>query len=131
MPPTEQSPRPVPPSTSPAVAVLVATCNRPGLLAQRALTAIQRQTRRPDYVVVVDDSDPRTRADNRNIVNDVRLHGARIVYLANTRTQGAAGAWNTGLEWLRRHAGNPAEIFVAVLDDDDEWEPEHLAACAS
>jgi SAM-dependent methyltransferase/GT2 family glycosyltransferase len=113
------------------VAVLVATCNRPGLLAQRSLTAIQRQTRRPDFLVVVDDSDAPQRGDNRNIVNDLRLHGARIVYLTNTRTQGASGAWNTGLDWLRRHAGDPQSLFVAVLDDDDEWNPDHLRDCAA
>ncbi len=120
---------PLKPEGSPTVAALVATCNRPGLLAQRSLTAVQRQTRRPDFLVVVDDSDPPQRADNRNIVNDVRLSGARIVYLTNTRTQGASGAWNTGLEWLRRHAGDPKGVFVAILDDDDEWEPNHLQVC--
>lgn len=114
---------------SPVLAVLVATCNRPNLLAQRSLTSIQRQTRCPDYLVVVDDSDPPQRADNRNIVNDLRLSGCRIVYLTNSRTQGASGAWNTGLDWLRRHAGDPKGIFVAILDDDDEWEPDHLENC--
>lgn len=122
------------PSTMPGqskVAVLVATCNRPALLAQRSLTAIQRQTRRPDFLVVVDDSDAPQRGDNRNIVNDLRLHGARIVYLTNTRTQGASGAWNTGLDWLRRHAGDPQSQFVAVLDDDDEWTQDHLRICTA
>lgn len=118
------------PDKVPVVAVLIATCNRPGLLAQRSLTAVQRQSRRPDFLVVVDDSDPPQRPDNRNIVNDLRLGGARIVYLTNSRTRGAAGAWNTGLDWLRRHAGDPNAAFVAVLDDDDEWEPGHLALCA-
>jgi len=117
------------PRDSPFVGVLVATCNRPGLLAQRSLTAIQRQTRCPDYLVVVDDSDPPQRPDNRNIVNDLRLRGARIIYLVNSRTQGASGAWNTGLEWLRRHAGDPGSVLVAILDDDDEWEPDHLQSC--
>ncbi|MBM3853630.1 MAG: glycosyltransferase family 2 protein, partial [Verrucomicrobia bacterium] len=112
-----------------SVAVLVATCNRPGLLAQRSLTAIQEQSRCPDYLVVVDDSEPPQRADNRNIVNDLRLRASRIVYLTNTRTQGASGAWNTGLEWLRRHAGPPHDVIVAILDDDDEWEPDHLQVC--
>ena len=112
------------------VAVLIATCDRPSLLAQRSLTSVQSQTQRPDFLVVVDDSAPPIRPDNRNIVNDLRLGGARIVYIANTRTRGASGAWNTGIEWLRRHAGEPRSLFVAVLDDDDEWEPDHLLLCA-
>src|SRR6266576_1403030 len=112
------------------VAVLIATCDRPGLLAQRSLTSVQWQTRHPNFLVVVDDSDPKLRPDNRNIVNDVRLRDTRIIYLTNTRHRGASGAWNTGLEWLRRHAGDAHNVFVAVLDDDDEWESDHLAACA-
>lgn len=117
------------PDSPPIVAALVATCNRPHLLAQRSLTSIQRQERHPEYLVVVDDSEPPQRADNRNIVNDLRLGGTRIVYLTNVRTQGASGAWNTGLEWLRRHAGDPRRVIVAILDDDDEWESEHLRVC--
>lgn len=113
----------------PTVAVLVATQNRPGLLARRSLTAIQRQVHRPDYVVVVDDSDDPHRADNRNIVNDLRMGDTKIVYLDNVRTQGASGAWNTGLERLRRFVADPSLLFVAILDDDDEWEPEHLKVC--
>ena len=111
------------------VAALVATYNRPGLLAQRSLTAIQRQSHTPDFLVVVDDSDPPLRADNRNIVNDLRLRGTRVVYLTNSRTRGASGAWNTGLEWLRRHAGDSRDVLVAMLDDDDQWDPEHLRIC--
>lgn len=111
------------------LAVLIATCDRPDLLAQRALTSLQRQTCPPDYLVVVDDSEPKMRPDNRNIVNDLRLGGVRVIYLNNTRHRGACGAWNTGLEWLRRHAGEPHKAFVAILDDDDEWEAEHLAVC--
>lgn len=114
------------------IAVLIATCDRPDLLAQRALTSVQRQSRPPDVLIVVDDSEPRNHRDNRNIVNDVRLpasSASRIVYLRNTRTEGASGAWNTGLEWLRRHERNAGEVFVAMLDDDDEWLPDHLKLC--
>ena len=38
------------------VAVLVATAHRPDLLASRALPSIERQTRAPWRVVVVDDA---------------------------------------------------------------------------
>ena len=51
------------------------------------------------------------------------------MYLTNTRTEGASGAWNTGLDWLRRHAGDPQNLLVAVLDDDDEWTQNHLQEC--
>ena len=47
--------------------------------------------------------------------------------LRNARTRGhsGTGAWNTGLEALR--AVSPPPEWVAVLDDDDEFLPGHLA----
>jgi glycosyltransferase involved in cell wall biosynthesis len=40
---------------------------------------------------------------------------------------GAAATRNRALEWSRE-AGEPAE-YIAFLDDDDEFLPEHLPAC--
>ena len=45
--------------------------------------------------------------------------------LDNAGTPGPAGAWNTGLQWLRDQGFGG---FVAILDDDDTWDPPHLAA---
>ncbi|MCK6544347.1 glycosyltransferase [Myxococcota bacterium] len=118
-----------PTNLSPRVAVVIATCDRPALLNARALTSLETQTLQPAYVVVVDDGDERDRGRTRNVVNDLRVRGAETVYLPNTRTRGASGAWNTGLEWLRRHGGEPSELFVAILDDDDRWAPDHLEVC--
>jgi glycosyltransferase involved in cell wall biosynthesis len=47
-----------------------------------------------------------------------------VVLLQNSRTSGAAGAWNTGLASL----GNSFHGYVALLDDDDEWDRHHLEA---
>jgi glycosyltransferase involved in cell wall biosynthesis len=45
----------------------------------------------------------------------------------NERHRGAAGAWNTGLAWLNARRFNG---YVAILDDDDEWDADHLESCA-
>lgn len=58
------------------------------------------------------------------------LGGIPHVLLNNSRAKGAAGAWNTGLSHLLSVG---FEGFVAILDDDDTWDPHHLEtnlACA-
>ena len=46
------------------IAAVIATCNRPHLLQNRALKSIQSQTRKPDYLIVVDDSDKKNKPLN-------------------------------------------------------------------
>lgn len=108
------------------IAAVVATHNRPYDLANRCLRSIESQTRRPDYLVVVDDSDPKFRRINKNVVTDFASRWTRTVCLGNYRTPGASGAWNTALAWLYRDA---KDVFVAILDDDDSWEPSYLEKC--
>ena len=112
------------------VAVLVATANRSRLLASRALPSIESQTRTPWRVVVVDDS--RTDAAAQRTEQAVRAWqpaGIVVDFLRNRRTKGAAGAWNSGLDHLLRTGGDPTRLHVAILDDDDRWEPDHLERC--
>lgn len=47
-----------------SVAAVIATHDRPELLARRSLAWVARQTRLPDYLVVVDDSDTEFRPVN-------------------------------------------------------------------
>jgi glycosyltransferase involved in cell wall biosynthesis len=51
-----------------------------------------------------------------------------LCQIRNARTKGAAGAWNTGLDFIRANFG---DAWVAILDDDDEWEDDHLRLCKS
>ena len=106
------------------IAAVVATCNRPQLLAERSLASVKKQTRRPDMLVVVDDSDQNMRNSNRAAMLD--MPGTKTVYMENSRTPGAAGAWNTALSYLQDVAPS---AFVAILDDDDSWEPQYLHQC--
>ena len=50
------------------IAAVVATHNRPDLLGSRSLASIARQTRPPDYLVVIDDSDLNMRPANAEAV---------------------------------------------------------------
>lgn len=112
-------------STRSQVAALVATRERPELLA-RCLGSISAQTRRADFVIVVVDGDATSALA---IAEIARTHVDAATILCNARTQGAAGAWNTGLSWLHEHVGDPNATFVAIIDDDDEWDAGHVAAC--
>ena len=112
------------------VAVLVATAHRSDLLASRALPSIERQTRAPWRVVVVDDARNAAAAgQTRQSVRAWQPAGIVVNFLRNRRTKGASGAWNSGLDHLLRICGDPTRVFVATLDDDDRWEADHLEWC--
>jgi len=117
----------VQPTTAYRVVALVATKDRPALLASRSLPSIAAQLRPCDELILVDDSADAASADrSRQTAQDLALP---VSILRNRRTKNAAGAWNTGLDHLARHYPDPARTFVAFLDDDDEWLPGHLASC--
>ena len=99
---------------SPTVTVVVATCDRPGLL-ERAVAAVLAQ----DYpggvecVVVYDHVPVRPL--------DVRVPAGRTLrHMSNTHRRGLPGGRNTGVEVA---LGD----LVAFCDDDDVWLPAKLS----
>ena len=110
----------------PSIAAIVATHNRTELLAERALASVAQQTRRPDYLIVVDDSAAEFRNPNAKAVARLSISGTQKTYLENRRTPGASGAWNTALIHLQEIEPS---AFVAVLDDDDSWDETYLERC--
>jgi len=104
---------PLPEQLPPTVSVVVATRDRPVLLA-RAVQAIldQRYAGRVECIVVFDQSQPGP--INVTVPNDRRLRT-----MSNDRTPGLAGARNTGLL-----AATGA--LVGFCDDDDEWMADKL-----
>ncbi len=108
------------------IAALVPTHDRPELLAECSLASIARQTRTPDYLIIIDDSGPASRPANQRIAVDYQCPETRVVYLENCRTPGLSGAVNTALIWLQAEAPS---ALVAMLDDDDAWEPDYLRRC--
>ncbi|WP_267549245.1 glycosyltransferase family 2 protein [Rhizobium rhizogenes] len=85
---------------------------------QRALRSISQQTFQDFDVLIVDDASPLP-ADNelQSLSSEQR---ARIKVIRQVNG-GPGGARNTGLDNV------PAESrFVAFLDSDDEWAPDHL-----
>jgi broad specificity phosphatase PhoE/glycosyltransferase involved in cell wall biosynthesis/SAM-dependent methyltransferase len=121
-----------------AVVALIATRGRFDLLRERALPSILAQTRVPDRLVIVADRtkeelpDP----DLAELARQLQAqcgNRIRVTVMRNRRTRArAAGAWNTGIDQLHRDADivRYADLwFVAILDDDDAWAPDHIESC--
>jgi broad specificity phosphatase PhoE/glycosyltransferase involved in cell wall biosynthesis len=117
------------------VAALLATRGRFDLLARRALPSILAQSRLPDRIVVVVDELPSELSDDalaeeRRELRALCRGKVRLTVMRNRRTQlRASGAWNTGIDQLHRETRQPELQFVALLDDDDAWAPDHIACC--
>lgn len=106
------------------VIVLISTFNRPKLLVKRALKSIAKQSFLPERVVIVNDGvefEPDVRAEIISAVSHIPT-----IISNNKFSKGAAGSWNTGIDLIKQMGGN---YYVAILDDDDWWEPSHLKTC--
>lgn len=89
----------------------------PGIL-RRALGSVLAQTYRDFHVIVVDDQSPYPVDDELAPLPAEARDRITVVRQANA---GPGGARNTGLE----HVPDDAN-FVAFLDSDDLWTPDHL-----
>ena len=93
------------------VSVIIPAFNRADTLP-RALRSVLMQSLRPAEIIVVDDHS----ADATGAVG--RKWGARVI--RHQHNQGAAAARNTAI-------AAATQPWLAPLDSDDEWLPDHLA----
>lgn len=100
-------------SGSPLVTVIVATYNRPDALAA-CLRTILCQTYPHIEIALVNDAGPEV----RGIVDSLNDKG-NITYIRHPSNRGIAAARNTGIA-----AANGK--YLAYLDDDDGYYPDHL-----
>jgi len=114
---------------SPDVVVVIATKNRPQMLETRAIQSVIYQSFRPSGIVIVDDSDEVHRSQNRAIVERIQLPECPAYYLRNERTSGASGAWNSAIDFISKMRPFNDRVYVAILDDDDEWLKDYLKCC--
>ena len=99
-------------SLDPMVSVIVPTFNRPQML-KGALKSILNQTYQNFEIVVVN--------DGGEDVSDLgeTFRDPRIKYKSHPKNRGLAAARNTGIR-------NASSQYIALLDDDDIFYPEHL-----
>lgn len=109
---------------SPFIAAVVATRPRWNSLVHVALPTILFQRRLPNVLVIVSDDrafTPQEAAHLRTVAGRIDLR-----LIKNRRSPGAAGTWNTGINEVSDHVDDG---YVAILDDDDAWDPDHLRCC--
>jgi len=103
--------------TSRSISVVIPTYNRAALLG-RAVESALAQTVAPLEILIVDDG------STDNTTDLCGAWGAPVRYI-KTPNGGVAKARNVGIAEARGE-------WVALLDSDDEWEPDKLAAqCAA
>lgn len=102
----------------PRVAIVVPYYQREAGILGHALASVQAQTVRDWLLIVVDDASPVPARSELGALPDTDPQRYRLIEQANT---GPAGARNRGL------AAVPADCeYVAFLDSDDSWSPDHL-----
>lgn len=92
------------------VTVVMPAMNRAHLIAQ-ALDSVAAQTVPPREVIVIDD------ASTDDTVAVAKAHGATVIELAENG--GSGPARNRGIEAA-------SSTWIAFLDSDDMWAPDHL-----
>lgn len=109
--------------------VLIPSRNRYDLCL-RAVRSVLAQTLPPERVLIVDDcsDDPRY----PTLVQDIGDERVESVRLQTSSTDATASGYavgyvrNAGLNWL-----TGSDRWLALLDDDDEWQPHKMAAQAA
>lgn len=99
----------------PLISVIIPTHNRPELL-RRALDSVEYQTYPNVEAIVVNDGG----GDVSSIVSD--FSKARLI--DHAKTQGQSAARNTAIREAKGY-------YIAYLDDDDWYYPQHLEVCCS
>ena len=98
----------------PLVSVIVPTCNRPEFL-DRCLRSIGAQSYPNVEIVVINDAG----CSVEHIIEKNNTKG-NINYISHEANKGASAARNSGLYQAKGD-------YIAYLDDDDEYLPEHLS----
>jgi glycosyltransferase involved in cell wall biosynthesis len=103
--------------TTPLVSVVVPLYNKAGVVAA-TLRSASNQSFKDFEIIVVDDGSTDGSAESVALVADPRL---RLIRQANA---GVSAARNTGIHAARG-------TWIALLDADDAWEPDHLETLVS
>ena len=102
-------------SKSPKISIIMPAYNTAPLIAS-SLDSVFAQTFQDFEVIVINDGSP----DTVELEKTLQPYSDRIVYIQQTNKR-AAGARNTAIRNMRGE-------FLALLDSDDIWLPDHLAS---
>ena len=112
---------------------IITTKNRPNFL-EKALYSIKNQKRCPNIIILVTDSNEKNIEREKNIIKNFDL-----IYLPNEFNKNYAGSLNTAIHYLLNCKYNKSinekinklnldfeNTYIAILDDDDEWNYDYL-----
>src|ERR1043166_5760404 len=105
----------------PLVTVIIPTFNRARLVCE-AIESVLRQTHRDVEAIVIDDA---SGDDTRRVLTErfrAEIEQQRVVYLRNETHQERSVTRNRGIAAARGE-------YIAFLDDDDLFLPDHLEKC--
>jgi glycosyltransferase involved in cell wall biosynthesis len=105
-------------NSKPTVSVIIPTYNRREQLTQ-AIKSVLGQTFRDFEIIVINDGG----VDIKNLIDDLN-RGKNIVYVNLATNRGLPAARNTGIGVARGK-------YIAYLDDDDIYYPDHLQTLVS
>lgn len=97
-----------------SVSVIIPTYNRADLIA-RAIESVLNQSYKPSEIVVIDDCS----SDDTQATINAYSGKIPLAYIRMRENCGGAVARNAG---IARASG----AYIAFLDSDDEWQPNHL-----
>lgn len=106
------------------VIVLMATTPRYEYLTFISIPSVVSQSQLPAAVIVV--ADRRALSIDEQQSLQLMLGNIPLITLQNRLLPGAAGSWNTGIDYIAQHFN---QSYIAIIDDDDSWQAEHLASC--
>jgi GT2 family glycosyltransferase/tetratricopeptide (TPR) repeat protein len=106
------------PEGAPLVSVIMPTHNRPQQL-QRAVASVLAQTCQDFEIIVINDAGCEVEPELAGL-----NAAGRITYVRHAVNRGLAAARNTGLKLARGK-------YIAYLDDDDRYLPDHLETLIS
>lgn len=93
-------------------------------MAERAFRSISNQTRKPDKLLVIDDSSEAGFDDVKERVLDIRLDKCHVQVMRNERTPGLCGSMNTAILKVMEYA-DENETYISFLREEDEILENH------
>jgi len=101
------------------ISVLMSVYNTDFAVVKRAIDSVLRQSYQSFELIIVDDGSDHD--DDNQLLRYARQHEEKITFLRH-KNRGQSGSINQGVLLSRGQ-------YIAIIDADDEYKPEHLQAC--
>ncbi|HEX3873515.1 MAG TPA: glycosyltransferase, partial [Solirubrobacteraceae bacterium] len=112
----------------PLVSVRIATYNRASLLVDRALASVRRQTYANWEAIVVGDACTDDTAERVDALGDRRIRFENLPVRGPYPADETANWQATAVVPMNRASELARGAWIAPLDDDDEWDDDHIEA---